>query len=128
MITVVPAFSGPSDQQTPALYGQFFNVWTVLKKVKVRSYIAQYPVLETAQSTLHFTHRQTCSFQGHFNFSWKHSAILQLLRKDYSFRYPCMSVARYSFIQLSELWQCGMKEIAKASKWQQEDSNPGSLD
>ena len=128
MITVVPAFSGPSDQQTPALYGQFFNVRTVLKKVKVCSYIARYPVLGTAQSTLHFIPQQNCSFQGHFNFSWKHSAILQLLRKDYSFRYPCMCVARYSFIQLSELWQCGMNEIAKASKWQQEDSNPGSLD
>ena len=37
------------------------------------------------------------------------------------------AVARYSFIQLSELWQCGMNEIAKASKRQQEDSNMGSL-
>ena len=39
------------------------------KKVKVRSYTAQYPVLGTAQSTLHFTPWQTCSLQGHFNFS-----------------------------------------------------------
>ena len=36
-------------------------------------------------------------------------------------------VARYSFIQLSELWQRGVNEIAKASKRQQEDTNPGSM-
>ena len=43
-----------------------------------------------------------------------------------SFTYPPF-VARYSFIQLSELWQCGVDRIAKVSKWQQEDSDPGSL-
>ena len=37
-------------------------------KVKVRSYIARYPVHRTAQSALHFTPWQTCSFQGHLNF------------------------------------------------------------
>ena len=61
------------------------------------------------------------SFKGHLNFSGKHSATLQLLHEDYSFRYPPLSVARYSFIPLSELWQCGMNEIAKASKRQQEE-------
>ena len=60
--------------------------------------------------------------------SGKHSATLQLLREDYSFRCPPLSVARYSFTQLNELWQHEMNEIAKPSKWQQEDSNPGSLD
>ena len=51
------------------------------------------------------------------------------LHEDFSFRYPSLSVARYSFIQLSELWQRGMNEIAtKVSKRQQEDSNLGSLD
>ena len=43
------------------------------------------------------------------------------------FRYPPLSVARYSFIQLSELEQRRMNEIAKASKRQQEDSNSGFL-
>ena len=66
------------------------------------------------------------SFQPHLDFSGKHSATLQLLREDYSFRYPLLSVAGYSFIQLRELWQRGMNEIAKVSKRQQEDSNPGS--
>ena len=56
------------------------------------------------------------------------TATLRLLREDNSFRCQSLSVARYSFIQLSELWQRGMDEITKASKRQQEDSNPGSLD
>ena len=38
-----------------------------------------------------------------------------------------LSVARYSFIQLSELMQRGVNKIGKASKWQQEDSNLASL-
>ena len=45
-----------------------------------------------------------------------------------SVRHYIKRVARYSFIQLSETWQLGVNEIAKVSKWQQEDSNPGSLD
>ena len=49
--------------------------------------------------------------------------MLQLLRKDYSFGCPPLSVAKYSFIQLSELWQRGMNEIAKALKQQQVDLN-----
>ena len=59
---------------------------------------------------------------------WEDSATLQLRHEDYSFTCPSMSAARYSCVQLSELWQRGMNEIAKASKRQQEDSNPGSLD
>ena len=72
-------------------------------KVKVCSYIARYPVLGTVQSALHFTPWRTCSFQCYLDFSGKNSATLQLLSKDYSFTYPPLSVARYSFIQLSEL-------------------------
>ena len=45
-----------------------------------------------------------------------------------SYVYPPLSVARYSFIQLSDLWQRRVKEIAKTSKRQQDDLNPGSLD
>ena len=58
-----------------------------IKKVKVSSYIAWYPVHRTAQSALHFTPWQTCSFQGHLNFCGKHSAVLQL-HEDYSFTFP----------------------------------------
>ena len=71
---------------------------------------------------------QTRSFQRHLDFSGKHSATMQLLREDYSFKYPPMSAAKYSGIQLSDLWQCGVNEIAKVSKRKQEDSNPGSFD
>ena len=57
--------------------------------------------------------------------------MLQLLHEDYSFKHPPLSVARYTFIQLSELWgerNCGVSEIAKVLKRQEEDSNPGSLE
>ena len=36
----------------------------------------------------------------------------RLLHEDYLFRHPPLSVAMYSVIQLSELWQRGMNEIA----------------
>ena len=72
--------------------------------------------------------RQTCSFQRQLDFSGKHSATFQLLHEDYSFTYPPLSIARCSFIQLSELRQCGVNEIAQALKQQPEDSKPGSLD
>ena len=43
----------------------------------------------------------------HLDFFGKHSAMLQLLHEDYSFT---LSVTRYSFIQLSELWQRGVNK------------------
>ena len=82
---------------------------------KARSYIAPYPVPGTVQRASHFAPWQTCSFQRYLNFSGKHSATLQLFREDYSFRYPPMSAARYSFIQLSEIWQRGRNEITETS-------------
>ena len=74
--------------------------WSIRKKVS--SYIAQYPVLGTAQSALH-----TSPLADLFilDFSGKHSAMLHLLREDYLFKYPPLSVARDSFTQLSELRQ-----------------------
>ena len=59
------------------------------------SYIAWYLVRRTAESALHFTY----SFEHHFNFSGKHSAMLQLVY-----------IAMYSFIQLSELELRGVNE------------------
>ena len=66
------------------------SVWVCI--IKVCSYIARYPVHRTAQSALHFTPWQTCSFQSHINFFGKYSATLQLLREGYSFTYPPLSV------------------------------------
>ena len=64
----------------------------ILIDVKV-SYIAEYVVLRIAQC---FTLTpQTCSFQHQFDFSRKHSAMLQLL---HSFLYhQSLSVARYLY-------------------------------
>ena len=58
------------------------SVIETVKKVKVCSNFAQFPVRWTAQSALPFTHLQTCSFQSQLDFSGKHSATLQLLCKD----------------------------------------------
>ena len=47
---------------------------TCKSKVKSSSYIAQYPVLRTVQSALHFT-SLTCLLRHHLGFSGKHPAI-----------------------------------------------------
>ena len=51
-------------------------------------------------------------------FSWKHSshAAIILLRNDYSITFPPLSIARYSFIQLSRLRRREVKENAQTSK------------
>ena len=40
--------------------------------------------------------------------------MLQLMREGCSYTYPPLSIARYSFIQLSELEQCRVKTLPKA--------------
>ena len=80
---------------------------------KVRSYIAQYPVLRTAQSALHFTLWLTCSTKHQLNFLWKHPATLQLMCTGCSYKYPPQSITRYSFMQLCELEQCTVKKHAQ---------------
>ena len=59
---------------------------------------------DRAQSTLHFTPWQTCSFRHQVDFSWKDSVTLQscattIQSHDTS---PLLSTARYSFIKLNE--------------------------
>ena len=71
------------------------------QKVKASAYIAQYPVLRTAQSTLQFTslqdrpvHSQTPS-----RLLWEASShMLQLRREGCSYTYPPLCIAKYSFI------------------------------
>ena len=55
---------------------------------------------------------------------------MQQLRNDYSLTFPPLSIARYSFIQLSRLRRREVKENDQTSKRYQRgfDSNPGSLD
>ena len=63
--------------------------------------------IATAQIALHFAPppptRQT-----------SHTAIT---REDYSLTFPPLSIARYSFIQLSGLRHSGDNENAQTSKW-----------
>ena len=85
---------------------------TILKKAS--SYIAQYPVLRTAQSALHFTSLTDLFTQTPSRLLWEASShMLQLMREGYSYTYPPLCIARYSFIQLGELEQCRVKKPAQ---------------
>ena len=80
----------------------FFDVIHQLKKVKVSSYIAQYPILRIAQSALHFTSLTDLFTQTPSQFLWEASShMLQLMREGCSYTYPPLSIARsiarYSF-------------------------------
>ena len=96
--------------------------------MKISSYIAQYPILRIAQSALYFI-----SLVGMFNQTpsqllWEASSqMLQLMREGCSYTYPPLSIARYSFIQLSELEQCRVKKLAQGFNTIAQDSNPGLL-
>ena len=46
---------------------------------------------------------QTCSFGHQLDFSGKHSSHAAITHQNYSLILPPLSIARYSFIQLSEL-------------------------
>ena len=50
---------------------------------------------------------QTCSFRHEQGFSWKHSGDAAIPGNDYSLTFPPLSIARYSFIQLSQLRRHG---------------------
>ena len=91
------------------------------------SYIAQYPVLRTVQSTLHFTSLTDFFTQTPSQLLWETSShMLQLMCEGCSYTYPLLSIARHSFIWLSELEQCRVKKLAQGFKNAAQDSNPGS--
>ena len=98
------------------------------KKVNVWFYIALYPVRWTAQSALHFPPLADLFIPTPFSASLGSILAMQQLRNDYSLTFPPLSIARYSFIQLSRLRRREVKENAQTSKRQQRGSNPGSLD
>ena len=59
------------------------------KKVKVSFYIAQYPVLRTIQSALHFTSLTDLCTQIPSRLLWEASShTLQLIREGRSYTYP----------------------------------------
>ena len=84
-------------------------MYNFVYKKKSSFYIAQYPVRWTAQSASHFLPSLTDLFIP-TPFSASPGSILarqQLRAKTKSLTYPPLSIARYSFIQLSEqgrLW------------------------
>ena len=81
---------------------------------KASSYIAQYPFLRTVQSALHFTSLTDLFTQTPSRLLWEASShMLQLMRECCSYTYPPLSIAKYSFIQLSELEQCRVKKLAQ---------------
>ena len=100
--------------------------WNVKGKGKGSFYIAQYPVRWTAQSALHFCPPcQTCSFRHQLGFSGKHSSDAALRAKTKSLTCPPLSIARYSFIQLSQLGrQCKERKFPIFETVAKEDSLP----
>ena len=99
---------------------------TALDYKKASSCIAQYPVLRTVQSALHFTSLTDLVTQTPSLLLWEASSnMLQLLREGCSYTYPTLSIARYSFIQLSELERCRVKQLAQGFNTVAQDSNPG---
>ena len=98
-----------------------------VKKVKASFYLAQYPVLRTVQSALHFTCLTDLFTQTPSRLLWEASThILQLMREGCAYTYPPLSIDRYSFIQVSELEQCRVKKRAQGFNTAAQDSNPGS--
>ena len=86
------------------MYLIFIGVNVHNKKGKGSFYIAQYPVRWTAQSASHFLPSLTDLFIP-TPFSASPGSILarqQLRAKTKSLTFPPLSIARYSFIQLSE--------------------------
>ena len=47
---------------------------------------------------------QTCSLRHQFSFSGKHSSHAAIVQRLFTYVFPPLSIVRYSFIQLSELW------------------------
>ena len=99
----------------------------VFIQAKASSYTAQYPVLRTIQSAIHFTSLTDLFTQTPSRLLWEASShMLQLIREGCSYTYPPLSIARYSLIQLGELEKCRVKKLAQGFNTITQDSNPGS--
>ena len=95
------------------------------KKKKIWFYIALYLVHWTAQSALHFPPLADLFIPTPFSASLGSILAMQQLRNDYSLTFPPLSIARYSFIQLSRLRRREVKENAQTSKRYQRGFEPG---
>ena len=87
-----------------------------------------YSVRWTAQSALHFPPLADLFIPTPFSASLGSILAMQQLRNYYSLTFSPLSIARYSFIQLSRLRRREVKENAKLRNGNNGDSNPGSLD
>ena len=94
----------------------YFQCFVYEKEKKVWFYIALYPVRWTAQSALHFPPLADLFIPTPFSASLGSILAMQQLRNDYSLTFPPLSIARYSFIQLSRLRRREVKENAQTSK------------
>ena len=95
--------SGAVKEQINTLMVCKSSFHTLPDKRKVCFYIALYPVLWTAQSALHFPPLADLFIPTPFSASPGSILARQQLHNDYSLTFPPLSIARYSFIQLSEL-------------------------
>ena len=80
---------------------------------------------QTAQSALHFPPLADLFIPTPFSASLGSILVMQQLRNDYSLTFPPLSIARYSFIQLSRLRRREVKENAQTSKRYQRGFEPG---
>ena len=101
-----------------SLFHTHDNFEYLIKKVKVKVwfYIALYPVHWTAQSALHFPPLADLFIPTPFSASLGSILAMQQLRNEYSLTFPPLSIAMYSFIQLSRLRRREEKENAQTSK------------
>ena len=91
------------------------------------SYTTQYPVLRTVQNALHFTSLTDLFTQTPARLLWEASShMLQLMREGCLYTFPLVSIARYSFTQLSELEHCRVKKLAQGFNTTAQDLNVGS--
>ena len=79
----------------------------------------------TAQSALHFPPLADLFIPTPFSASLGSILAMQQLRNDYTLTFPPLSIARYSFIQLSRLRRREVKENAQTSKRYQRGFEPG---
>ena len=88
-----------------------------------------YSVVSSPQDrcSLHFTSMTDLFTQTPFQLLWEASThMLQLMREGCSYTCPPLSRVRYSFIQLSELEQRRVIQLAQGFNTAVQDSNPGS--
>ena len=75
-------------------------------RVKINYYVARHLILRIAQCVYTLLRGRLFSIRHHLAFTGRHPATMQLPGED---KYPPMSIARYSFIQPSELDQWKVK-------------------